>query len=208
MGMAGRLFALPAGEMRLGKADGSYQLPFPGTPRILDASDDAAIFDANRDGILDLIIEQDSNFATLIGNGDGTFRMTHQVQHGAFFQASTIQPADFNGDGLIDFVARFSVEQFVEVYLNDPLHPGDFQKGQRFTMEAGGSLARGYGGALTVGDFNQDTIEDLVLVDKRVSDGNLNHWYFYSGQGDGTFVQSLSLPLFKENFFHRLYPTF
>ncbi len=178
------LLAMPTRSMRLGNGDGTFRDPFPAVS-ISNTGPLLLIEDFNRDGILDILFNRTYEYVAALGNGDGTFEITYRGGHGNFYGASTLQSADFNNDGYMDFIAKFSVEKVLDVYLYDPLTPGTFAASQRIIVEATGIDARGWGGAATVGDFDGNGTTDLVVADARP--GEWKRLITYSGQGDGKF---------------------
>src|SRR5262249_20911589 len=120
------------------------------------------------------LLSVQSFVTVLLGNGDGTFRVsdTHQVA-GRFVLASGLVAADFNGDGHLDLVET-STDGTVNVLrgngdgtFHDPvaLRPGVFP------------------GSVAVGDFRGDGIPDLAVTD--FDHGNTVSVLL--GNGDGTF---------------------
>ncbi len=170
--------------MRLGNGDGTFRDPFPAVS-ISNTGPLLLIEDFNQDGILDILFNRTYEYVAALGNGDGTFEITYRGGHGNFYGASTLQSADVNNDGYMDFIARFGVERVLDVYLYDPLTPGTFVASQRINLEATGIDARGWGGAVTVGDFDGNGTTDLVVADARP--GEWKRLITYSGQGDGKF---------------------
>ncbi len=192
------LLSMPGRGMRLGNGDGTFRDRFPATD-VGGGDGGALIEDFNQDGILDLVYSRSYQYVSALGNGDGTFEVIYRGSHNGFYQTSTMQAGDFNKDGLPDFIAKFSVESFLDVMLNDPLNPGTFTRSQQVPMEGIGGLARGYGGAVTLGDFNSDGILDMVIADARP--GEWKRLITYSGRGDGTFVISHEQADFRDGSF-------
>jgi hypothetical protein len=93
----------------LGNGDGSFQPPnFYTTDTTGQGLFAFAIGDLNSDGKPDLIVSEYSNFndlfATLLGNGDGTFQAQQTIVSGASGAETGITVGDFNSDGLLDTV--------------------------------------------------------------------------------------------------------
>ncbi len=183
------LLSMPVGDMRLGHGDGTFRAPFPAIPRRSNQGSTALVDDFNRDGILDIVfyLGGGSFYNAAMGNGDGTFEITFQLKTDTFYEPSTIQSGDFNSDGYLDFVARFGVEKVLDVYLYDPLKPGTFFRSERMNLNGSGVLARGFGGAVAVADFNRDDKMDLAIVDQLQSIGESKKLMTFAGRGDGTF---------------------
>ncbi len=138
-----------------------------------------AVGDFNGDGKLDFVIDTAGlpPLALLFGNGDGTFATPIQVGSGSQ-KAARVEAVDLNGDGITDIVYATYI-----LNGNDTLdmHTMLFQQGGTFTD----TLAVGIAGpswSFVVGDFNNDRIPDLFVVDG----GGTGEAYL--GKGDGTFA--------------------
>jgi len=138
-----------------------------------------AVGDFNGDGKLDFVIDTAGlpPLALLFGNGDGTFATPIQVGSGSQ-KAARVEAVDLNGDGITDIVYATYI-----LNGNDTLdiHTMLFHQGGTFTD----TLAVGITGpswSFVVGDFNNDRIPDLFVVDA----GRTGQAYL--GKGDGTFA--------------------
>ena len=131
------------------------------------------VVDLNGDGHLD-IASTAANLQISLGNGDGTFKPPSN--YGANRQLQGLAPADYNGDGKLDFAGPDShnldaVHQLT-VYLS--LGNGTFDAGKDYaTVKQPYSIAGG--------DFDGDGKPDVVVA--SYADNSLN---FYHGNGDGT----------------------
>lgn len=137
-----------------------------------------AVGDFNGDGKLDFVIDTAGlpPLALLFGNGDGTFATPLQVGNGTQ-KAARVEAVDLNGDGITDIVYATYI-----LGGNDTLdmHTMLFHQGGTFTD----ALAVGITGpswSFVVGDFNNDRIPDLFVVNA----GGTGQAYL--GKGDGTF---------------------
>jgi hypothetical protein len=114
--------------------------------------------DFNGDGKLDLAVTNDSNgysgpgqssYSILVGNGDGTFQTPVTIELAVDSTPTSIQTADFNGDGILDLAMLGFGKPMIFLGNGD----GTFQSPQ--------SLPYGES-ALAVGDFNGDGVPDLA----------------------------------------------
>jgi hypothetical protein len=137
-----------------------------------------AVGDFNGDGRLDFVIDTGGlpPLAMLFGNGDGTFETPVQVGSGSQ-KAARVEAVDLNGDGFTDIVYATYI-----LNGNDTLemHTILFHQGGAFTD----TLMVGVTGpswSFVVGDFNNDKIPDLFVVNASGTG------QAFLGKGDGTF---------------------
>jgi hypothetical protein len=94
----------------LGKGDGTFKKPISIPIQNGTYGFTFVAGDFNSDGKTDLVASYfisntQSEFALYLGNGDGTFQRKKLVNlHGVFNAELGIVPADFNSDGLLDFI--------------------------------------------------------------------------------------------------------
>ena len=150
-----------------------------------------AIGDFNLDGIPDLAVTNLlgggqsplvlASLTVLLGNGDGTFRMTAQISQ-TVYTAVAPAIADFNGDGIPD-IATFS-----GIYLGNG--DGTFQSPLAFPVtDLDGNFV-----SLIAADFNGDGRADLAWSGQLTSTlGGIVGVVL--GNGDGTFQPSLNVSL-------------
>ncbi|HVT98204.1 MAG TPA: FG-GAP-like repeat-containing protein [Acidobacteriaceae bacterium] len=160
----------------LGNGDGTFTVA--GTSPALGYNPTAiTTADINGDGNADLVLsEQESessgNGQVLIfwGNGDGTFTQASSSVSLASV-ASSILPADLNGDGNVDLVMCGAGPSGTIL-----LGRGD----GTFTSVTGPGAAIN-GSTIAVADLNSDGIPDLVF--------ETSHLTVFLGNGDGTFTE-------------------
>ena len=141
----------------LGNGDGTFQ---PAVSYKADAAS-VAIADLNGDGKLDIAVtghgsrfgeRHDAGYSILLGNGDGTFAVTH---YHLDYAGGAIAVADFNGDGRPDLVMADGALDAIWILTGDGT--GKFPAPRRYY-----SSGFGFSG-LAVADVNQDGKPDLVV---------------------------------------------
>jgi hypothetical protein len=165
----------------LNNGDGTFQTQVV-TNITTNAPGVVASGDFNGDGKADIAVpvvvpqHGDSAVAILLGNGDGTFQSPIQST-GYAVTPSSIQVADFNGDGELD-VSWEAIES-VAVFLGN---------GNGTVQPPLNTDTKVEGFYLTVADFNNDGIPDLAISSYESID-------VFLGKGDGTFGTELSAPV-------------
>ncbi len=112
--------------------------------------------DFDRDGHMDLAYAAngDGTVDVLIGNGDGSFEspMTNTIGG----NPSDVAAADFDGDGILDLAGSVSIPHVgYFVFIFTGRGDGTFEEGESYG---------GFTGWLTSGDFNEDGIDELVVL--------------------------------------------
>ena len=176
-----------------GKGDGSFNAPvnLPNTSGF-DSPAVVAV-DLTNDGNLDVVVAHQiacytapcivaRSISVMVGNGDGTFRPTREIEVGTGM--SRIAVGDFNRDGIKDLAIAGDSSR---VYLLSGVGDGTFVQQPTLTLTADtlGVDATD----IDVADFNGDTIRDLVVAIAL----NGSRTAILIGNGDGTYRQPLIL---------------
>lgn len=171
-----------------GNGDGTFNPPlnFPNTTGF-----DAPVIvaaDVNNDTRLDLLIAHtlacftapcvsSDDLTIMLGNGDGTFQSS-QMDVG--IGMSEIAVGDFNRDGFKDLAMSGSSAR---LYLLRGNGDGTFVQQPTQTLIPGENHLGEDGTDIDVGDFNRDSIQDLVVAVSL----NGSRTVILIGNGDGTF---------------------
>ncbi len=166
----------------LGNGDGTFTV-LGSSPAIGMNPSGIAAADINGDGNVDLAVSQtdssgNGQIVVFFGNGDGTFTQASSTTS-VTSTASSIIPADVNGDGKIDLVLSGIGQSGITILLGN----GD----GTFTELAGPSQAGE--ATASVADVNNDGIPDLVFPA-----ANTSYLTVFLGNGDGTFTEAPSSP--------------
>lgn len=168
----------------LGNGNGTFTianltiLDSDGTPATnfnIKAACNAEIIDVDNDGRLDIILaghQEDENYNVILRNeSDNATSLTFNIEPydtEYLLREAIIQPADFNNDGLQDFVISAVVDgkedqvRFTDVFMNDPDQYGHFIR--LGLGEKGADIKRKSNGTLQVADFNNDGWLDILLA--------------------------------------------
>ena len=176
-----------------GNGDGTFAAPvnFPNTSGF-DSPAVAAV-DLNNDGKLDVVIAHEiacytapcvasEVISVMIGNGDGTFQASREIQVGRGM--SEIAVGDYNRDGFKDLAIGGTQGQ---VYRLDGVGDGTFVQQPTLIAVVDPSFIPVTD--IDVGDFNGDSIQDLVAAVPH----NGSRTAILIGNGDGTFRAPLVL---------------
>lgn len=185
---------LGAAGVMLGNGDGSF-----GPLQVYGSGGNGAkaiaVADVNRDGKLDLILDNISSatvynhgsVAVLLGNGDGTFQTVQNYDMGGF-NGGSLTVADVNGDGKPDVIAANACADnncdlsTLGVLLGNG--DGTFQT-VKVIIGTGGVDALN----VAVADINGDGIPDLLVDNLCDNNVTCDHGTvgLLLGNGDGTF---------------------
>ena len=168
----------------LGNGNGTFTiadltiLDSDGTPASnfnIKAACNAEIIDVDNDGRLDIILaghQEDENYNVILHNqSDNATSLTFNIEPydtEYLLREAIIQPADFNNDGLQDFVISAVVDgkedqvRFTDVFMNNPDQCGHFIR--LGLGEKGADIKRKSNGTLQVADFNNDGWLDILLA--------------------------------------------
>jgi hypothetical protein len=170
-----------------GNGDGTFNAPvsFPNTSGF-DSPDVVAV-DLNNDAKLDVVVAHNAacftgpcvianTISVMIGNGDGTFQPTREVDVGR--GTGMLAVGDFNRDGFKDLAIAGSSSQLYRLF---GVGDGTFIQQPTLTLTADTFGVNGTD--IDVADFNGDTIQDLVVAIAT----NGSRTAILIGNGDGTF---------------------
>jgi hypothetical protein len=159
-------------------------------------ADSIAVSDVNRDGKLDLLVNNGNSFffrggnvGVLLGNGDGTFQQARTYDTRGFDGGfgGSIAVADVNGDGNPDVIAANNCASPFNCFATPVavlLGNGDGTFQTAKIHESG----RRFADAVAVADINRDGIPDLLVAYQcAVGPCDRGSVQLLLGNGDGTF---------------------
>ena len=148
--------------------------------RNIDNQESISFGDLNGDGFPDLVITNMVTNKTLIylNDGQGNYDLYSEIDGGRGPAAAAI--ADFNDDGSSDIAVIIQTDKSIVV---------DGKGLRKFIFLPTSPIDKEYSSVIPY-DFNGDGLNDLLLT--NYSDLTVS---VYMNQGDGTFVESTSLPM-------------
>ena len=173
-----------------GKGDGTFNAPVAFANTSGYGSPAVVAVDLNNDGKLDIVVAHDIacftapcvvglTISVMIGNGDGTFQPTREIEVGRGM--TEIAVGDFNRDGIKDLAIA---GDNARVYRLFGVGDGTFIQQPTLTLINDGTPNIGVDCTdIDVADFNGDTIQDLVVAIAL----NGSRTAILIGNGDGTF---------------------
>ena len=170
----------------LGNGDGTFTAAAPIELPALPYS--IAVGDFNGDGKTDMAVAS-GGVTVLLGNGDGTFTVgsTPTIQ----VSPTCVQAGDFNGDGKLDVAAMgyptTASSPSGRLAILTGNGDGTFTPSSNLTIPYATFIAN-Y--SMAAGDFDADGKLDLAVANDGV-----NTIAILTGNGDGTFVESTTLPI-------------
>jgi len=144
--------------------------------------------DVNGDDYKDIVVTSTNldGFVVCYGNADGSFIERTPSNNQSIYISSSIHSHDFNNDNFVDIAFVNIFNNTIDVFLG--YGNGSFQA--KKTSRTGGVLAPE---SMTVGDFNEDGILDVIVMRPAVSALNLMFGY-----ADGSFGNTTKLILLSD----------
>jgi len=151
--------------------------------------------DVNGDGYNDIVVTSTNidGFVVCYGNADGTFVEITTSNRQTIYIPSSINTHDFNNDNFMDIALVNDHYNTIDVFLGYGNRSFQMKK----TSSIGGFLRADY---MTVGDFNEDQMLDVVVTQLEVSAVNV-----LFGYGDGSFGNKTKLILISDLYYSVAY---
>ena len=183
----------PSGILLFGNGDGTFTqsptLAFSSTQGTSSFGPNVAVADFNKDGKLDVALDNGQSINIFNGNGDGTF--TVGSAYGSIDNVGYLMATDLDGDGNIDLYSGFA---------NGGLFGGDqFEINESYALMGNGNGT--FQGApatpfaftgTNLADLNGDGILDGVGVNAALNSTSIS-FTSYLGNGSGGFTNNSTL---------------
>lgn len=154
--------------IQLGLGDGTFnRLPpmslVPGGD-LFSACNDVDVADFNRDSIQDLVVPlgNGQGNVVLLGNGDGTFRVSARILENAVNAPYNLAVADYNGDGVLDIARAMANGDSGLMEIAHGNADGTFRPVARYLAPPSQSSLGGI--FILASEFNGDGKPDLSLA--------------------------------------------
>ena len=130
---------------------------------LFSACNDVDVADFNRDGIQDITVPLGNGYgnAIVLGNGDGTFRVSTRIIADAVGAPQNDALADYNGDGFIDIARGMADGTHGLMQILHGNGDDTFQPPVNYVVPP--PLSSSGGGFLISADFNGDSKPDLAM---------------------------------------------
>jgi gliding motility-associated-like protein len=169
----------------LGNGNGTFT-PSPGSPVSVGSFPRlAAVRDYNGDGKMDIAVTNplSNSINILLGDGAGSFSNAPGSPMAVAPYPYTVDPADFNNDGILDLAVTSAVNSTVSVYYGSGTGS--------FTQAPGSPFATGNDPqSMILGDFNSDGKVDIATCNYASSDVTVLINTLASSAPNSTFVLS------------------
>ncbi len=145
--------------------------------------------DFNGDGLMDLVVGTSQGFQVVLNSGSGIFGTPRTAVATGFNDINSVAVADFNQDGIADVVIIDQDNSIIQIFLGTG--NGLFSHGWNLGDNYNGPNDNGANPTtVAVGDFNNDGIADLAVID------NANNVVsVFLGDGAGNFGTQGNFPV-------------
>ncbi|CAF4401696.1 unnamed protein product, partial [Rotaria magnacalcarata] len=125
---------------------------------------------------MDIVAANSGSNKIAIFIGYGNFTFLNPMTYATGFRPMSISPGDFNNDTQLDIVIANYDSESVSIFLG-------YGNGSFATQETYSTGSNSYLYFVTVGDYNNDAIQDIV-----VGNQGTNNLGIFLGYGKGTFL--------------------